>query len=254
MWLCVVSALLVAISVGIAWPAHAQDEGVELDTSAHEISIEPNFSGADIVIFGAVDNSKQAEVASGYYDIIVVIRGPAETVTTRRKEWVAGVWVNGKSRTFERVPSFYGILSTRPIADITDAESLRRFDIEFDPAPLKETKAPRDQFGEALIRLKTANGMYVKAPSSVRFLGRSLFRAATRLPAQVLEGTYTAQIYLFHKGKVLSWDTTLLEVKKVGLERYLYTLAMDRPWSYGVLAVAIAIASGFLGWTLFSRS
>lgn len=249
----ILGALFMALFVGATSLAHAQTENVELDTSTREIYIEPNFSGADIVIFGSVDNSKQDTSASGYYDIIVVIRGPAETVVTRKKERFAGIWINGTSRTFHKVPSFYGVLSTRPIQDIADQDTLRRFDIEFDPAPLQENKPPPDDFESALIRLKAKEGMYVKAPFAVVFLGRSLFRAKIRLPAQVLEGNYTAQIYLFHAGKLLSWDKSLLEVRKVGLERYLYTLASDRPWSYGVLAVAIAITTGFLGWSLFSR-
>jgi uncharacterized protein (TIGR02186 family) len=237
-----------------AMSGYAQTETVEIDTSTREVFIEPDFSGADIVIFGSVDYSKQETSASGYYDIIIIIRGPAETVIARRKERVAGIWINGDSRTFDKAPSFYGILSTRPIEDIADPETLRRFDIDFDPTPLVQTQEPRDPFEKALIRLKAEEGMYVKAPFAVVFLGKSLFRATIRMPAQVSEGNYTAQIYLFHAGKLLSWDKTLLEVRKVGLERYLYTLASDRPWSYGALAVAIAIATGFLGWSLFGRN
>jgi uncharacterized protein (TIGR02186 family) len=232
----------------------AQNETVELDTSTREVSIEPNFSGANFVIFGAVDNSKQETSASGYYDIIIVIRGPAETVVTRRKKRVVCIWVNGSSRTFTKVPSFYGILSTKPITDIADPETLRRFDIEFNPTPLQEHPSPTDEFETALIRLKQQEGMYVKAPFAVVFLSRSLFRATVKLPAQVQQGTYTAQVYLFHAGKLLSWDKSLLEVRKAGIERYLYTLASDRPWIYGILAVSIAVACGLLGWTLFSRS
>jgi len=29
---------------------------------------------------------------------------------------------------------------------------------------------------------------------------------------------------------------------------------MDHPWGYGLLSVAVAVASGFLGWTLFGRN
>ncbi len=247
-------ALLTAILIGAGGPAHAQNESVELDTSAREIAIEPDFNGAQIVIFGSIDNSKQATSASGYYDIIIVIRGPAETIVTRQKQRFAGVWINGASRMFEKVPSFYGVLSNRPITDIVDEETLRRFDIEFNPQPLKETRTPPDKFEKALIRLKNRQGMYVKAPFAVVFLSKSLFRATLKMPAQVLEGTYTAQIYLFHSGKLLSWDKSLVEVKKAGIERYLYTLAMDHPWGYGLLSVAVAVASGFLGWTLFGRN
>jgi uncharacterized protein (TIGR02186 family) len=237
-----------------ALPAKAQNETVALDTSTKEIAISPDFSGAEIAVFGAVDNSKQATRTSGYYDIIIVFRGPAETVVTRRKERVAGIWVNGDSRTFTRVPSFFGVLSNRPIAEIADTETLRQFDIEFDPAPLDEKTTPPDEFEQALLRIKERQGMYVKAPLSVVFLSRSLFRATLKLPVQVLEGTYTAQIYLFHEGKLLSWDTSFLEVRKVGIERYIYTLALSQPWLYGLMAVAVAALSGLLGWALFRRS
>lgn len=248
------AASVAAAMTGAAPSAHAQSESVELDTSTREIAIKPDFSGAEVVIFGSVDNSKQDTSASGYYDIIIVIRGPAETVITRRKERVAGVWINGAARTFTKVPSFYGILSTRLITDIADPETLRRFDIEFDHSPLEEARKPPDDFSAALIRLKAQEGMYVKSPFAVVFSSRSLFRATIKMPAQVLEGTYTAQIYLFRAGQLLSWDKSLLEVKKVGLERYLYTLALDQPWTYGILAVAVAVACGLLGWTLFSRN
>jgi uncharacterized protein (TIGR02186 family) len=248
------AAFAAAMLLAPGSPASAQNESVELDTSAREIFIEPDFDGADIVIFGSVDNSKQDTSASGYYDVIVVIRGPAETIITRRKERLAGIWVNGESRTFTKVPSFYGVLSTRLITDIADEETLRRFDIEFDPTPLEETRTAPDEFEKALVRLKNKQGMYVKAPFAVVFMSRSLFRASLKLPAQVLEGTYTAQIYLFHAGKLLSWDKSLLEVRKTGIERYLYTLASEKPWIYGILAVAVAVASGLIGWTLFSRN
>ena len=235
-------------------PAFAQNESVALDTSTREISIAPDFNGAEITVFGAVDSSKQATKTAGYYDIIIVIRGPAETLVTRRKEQVAGIWINRGSRAFDRVPSFYGILSNRPISRIADKETLNRFDIEFDATPLDATRTPPDVYEAALLRLKEQQGMYVKEPDSVLFLSRSLFRATLNFPAQVLEGTYTAQIYLFHAGKVLSWDTSLLEVRKTGIERYLHTLASNQPWAYGFLSVAVAMLAGFLGWSLFRRS
>lgn len=238
-------------SLATVW---AESESVELDTSQREIAIEPDFDGAEIVIFGAVDNSRQATSASGLYDIIIVIRGPAETIVARRKERVAGIWVNGASRTFTKVPSFYGVLSSRPIYDITDKDTLDRLSIEFSPTPYDEARSPPDDFERALIRIKERQGMYVKSPFAVLFLSRSLFRASLKLPVQVVEGTYTSQIYLFRDGRLISWDKTLLEVKKTGIERFLYTLSTDQPWAYGFIAVFAAAALGFLGWSLFSRS
>lgn len=234
--------------------ALAQGETVEIDTSLREISIGSDFRGADIVIFGAVDDSKQQDAESDYYDIIVVIRGPSQTVVTRRKENYFGIWLNGESRVFDELPSFYGVLSTKPLDQITNPAILRRLYIELDPAPFgKEPPAP-DEFEEALIRLKTRQDLYVQDPKGVNFMSKSLFRASLELPASVTQGDYTVRIYLFHNRKLLSWDKSIVEVKKAGIERYLYTMAFDEPFAYGVLAVALAVLSGLIGWTIFGRN
>lgn len=253
--LCGFAALLAIALLG--WPrqSSAQIESVEADTSAREIRIESDFSGADLVIFGAVDNSRQKISSEGYYDVVIVVRGPPETVVTWRKKRIAGVWVNFQSQTFEKVPSFYGVLSSRKLEAIADNNTLRRYGIEFNPKPeWAPPSAQRDVFEEALIRIKQRQGMYVTAPFSVIFLGDSLFRGVIKLPVKIDEGNYTAQIFLFREGKLLAWDKTYVEIGKAGLERYLYSLAYGRPWIYGLLAVLLATASGFIGWTLFSRN
>ena len=44
---------------------------------------------------------------------------------------------------------------------------------------------------------------------------------------------------------------TKIEVSKVGLERFLYNLAHDRPLIYGLLSLAIAIAAGWMASAVF---
>lgn len=256
-WKSAVTLLFIA-ALGLLWIAaqtgelHA--ESVELDTSQREIPIESDFDGADVIIFGAVDDSKQPEAGSGYYDLIVVIRGPAETVITRRKENSFGLWVNGESRSFTDVPSYYAVLSTRPLNQIASAAVLQRLYIELDPTPFEKEPEIADEFEEALIRLKTEQGFYVKDPVGVRFLSKSLFRASLALPTGVSEGEYSVRIYLFHDQELLSWDKSVLTVRKAGFERILYTMAFSQPYTYGILAVIVAIFSGLAGWTIFSRN
>lgn len=234
--------------------ALAQDEIVELDTSLREISIGSDFRGADIVIFGAVDDSKQKDADSNYYDIVIIIRGPSETVITRRKENHLGIWVNGKSREFKNVPSFYGVLSTKPLDEIADPVVFRRLYIELDPTSFDKKPVAPDEFEEALIRLKTQHGLYVQDPKGVEFLSKSLYRASLELPTGVAEGNYSIRLYLFHDRRLLSWDQSNVGVRKAGIERYLYTMAYDEPYAYGVIAVAIAVFSGLIGWTIFGRN
>ncbi|HKJ63449.1 MAG TPA: TIGR02186 family protein [Hyphomicrobiales bacterium] len=250
--------LVIFVSLCFAGIIHeralAQDETVQLDTSLREISIGSDFRGADIVIFGAVDDSKQKDAEASYYDIIVVIRGPSETVIARRKENHLGIWINAESRSFEKVPSFYGVLSTKPLDEIVDPAILRRLYIELDPTPFEKEPLASDPFEEALVRLKTKQGLYVQNPEGVKFLSKSLFRASLELPTSVTEGDYSVRIYLFHDRELLSWDKSIVEVKKAGIERYLYTLAFDQPYAYGLLAVTLAVFSGLIGWAIFGRS
>ena len=234
--------------------ARAQTESIEVDMSAHEIAIKSDFTGAEIVVFGAVDGSKQTAATSGYYDVIMVIRGPVHSVVTRKKERVAGVWVNGASESFN-VSSFYAVLSTRPLDEIASTQTLRWHGIEFNPKPQGADGPPApDAFEQALVRLKGQQALYVEKPLAVTFLGRSLFRGNITLPTQVAEGEYSAQVYLLQGGKLLSRDDVSLTVRKEGIERVLYTLAYQRPWLYGLLSVVLAGTCGLLGWTLFSRN
>jgi uncharacterized protein (TIGR02186 family) len=247
-------ALCLAMACGAPGAARAEGEAVKVDMSAHEIAIKSDFTGAEIVVFGAVDASKQPAAASGYYDVIMVIRGPMQEVVTRKKERIAGIWVNGASEQFE-VASFYAVLSTRPLDEIASTQTLRRYGIEFNPKAQNASGPPApDEFEEALVRLKSQQALHIEKPFAVAFLGRSLFRGNVRLPTQVAEGQYTAQVYLLQAGKLLSRDDVSLRVQKEGIERILYTLAFHRPWLYGLISVLLAAACGLLGWTLFGRS
>ncbi|WP_088343081.1 MULTISPECIES: TIGR02186 family protein [Rhodomicrobium] len=253
-------AILVAAGLALlafARPSSAQDraEAVEADMSSREISIKSDFTGAEIVVFGSVDGSKRTDSDPDYYDVIIVIRGPAETVIARKKERFAGIWVNGPSEGVTELPSFYAVLSTRPLTEIADMETLRKYGVEFDPNPASWGGAKMaEEFADAIVRIKKRDGLYIEKPDAVKFLGRSLFRGNITLPVKVIEGDYTATIYLLQAGKLLSRDDVTLTVKKVGLERILETLAFERPWLYGFMAVLMAVACGFTGWMLFGRS
>ena len=65
---------------------YAQD-GLIADMSDHLIAITTGFTGADVLLFGAVDEDSS---------IVVTIRGPEQNILVRRKSRVAGVWINDK--------------------------------------------------------------------------------------------------------------------------------------------------------------
>ncbi len=237
-------------------------ELVQADVSARNVAVTSSFNGTEIVIFGAVDNSQQPSAESGYYDVLIVVEGVPARLVVRRKSNVAGLWLNTSSATFDLVPSYYAMASTRPIDEITTDEFRAthgvgfqnlRFTPAFGQAQALSTEDLK-KFREAIVRLKQKQGLYVQDQYSVAFIGRSLFRATIELPANVTVGPFETRVYLFRDEKLLSQYTVRLNLEREGLERHLHGFAFSYPAFYGLMTVAIAIAAGLLASTVFRKT
>jgi uncharacterized protein (TIGR02186 family) len=237
-------------------------ESVQADVSARNVAVTSSFSGIEIVIFGAVDNSQQPSPESNYYDVLIVVEGVPGRVVVRRKNNVAGLWLNTASATFDLVPSYYAVASTRPLDEITTEEfrtthAVGFNHLRFTPA-FGQTQAISSEdlkeFREAIVRLKKQQGLYIQDNFRVAFIGRSLFRATIELPANVTVGPFETRVYLFHDEKLLSQYTVRLNLEREGLERYLHRFAFGYPALYGLMTVMIAVAAGFLASTMFRKA
>jgi uncharacterized protein (TIGR02186 family) len=237
-------------------------ESVQADVSARNVAVTSSFNGTEIVIFGAVDNSQQPSAESGYYDVLIVVEGVPARIVVRRKNNVAGLWINTSSATFDLVPSYYAVASTRPIDEITSEEFRATHGVGFQhlrfaPA-FGQTHAlsteDLKEFREAIVRLKKKQGLYVQDPFSVAFIGKSLFRAAIELPANITVGPFDTRVYLFREEKLLSQYTVRLNFEREGLERHLHGFAFSSPVLYGLMTVLIAVAAGLLASAVFRKA
>jgi uncharacterized protein (TIGR02186 family) len=231
-------------------------ETVQSDISTREIAIQSNFTGIEILIFGSIDFSDSRTPGEGKYDVITVVRGPDEPVVVRKKERVAGIWVNGPGKTYGTVPGFYAVLSSRPFRAIASDATLKRLgiglsDLDFGRYTMGD---PEEQASRsAMIRLKERSKLFQEVDDGVTFIGRSLFRATVALPVNVPVGRYTVDVYLFRDGQVASKSQGSLEVTKAGIEALVYSLAFKHPFLYGLLGVALAVLMGLIGWYAFRR-
>jgi len=237
-------------------------EAVQADVSARNVAVTSSFNGTEIVIFGAVDNSQQPSAESGYYDVLIVVEGVPGRLVARHKNNVAGLWLNTSSATFDLVPSYYAMASTRPLDEIASEEFRALHGVgfqhlRFTPAVGQAQALSTEDlkaFREAIIRLKEKQGLYVKDEYGVAFIGRSLFRASIELPANVTVGPFETRVYLFRDEKLLSKYTVRLNLEREGLERHLHAFAFSFPTLYGLATVAIAVAAGLLASAAFRRS
>ncbi|MEL7088188.1 MAG: TIGR02186 family protein, partial [Planctomycetota bacterium] len=210
--------------------------------------ITANFDGSEILIFGAVQRNAPLDV-QGPVDVIVAVSGPDQPVTVRRKDRVAGIWVNTDSADFGGVPSFYKVATTRPLSQILAPEEDIRHGISIPRAIGSGGSnlgiAQQTGYLPAILRIRRANGLYTTAEGGVTLQSQSLFQTQIALPANLVEGTYLARILLTRDRKVVAEYETSIAVQKVGLERAIYRLAHDQPLAYGVLSLIIAIAAGW---------
>ena len=249
------AALILALSSAAAAQTAPKEE-VQSDISTREISIQSNFTGIEILIFGSVDFSSTPSPEKAVHDVIMVIRGPSQPMVARRKERVGGIWVNGASRVFPSVPGFYTVLSSRPFRAIAPEETLKKLGAGFKNINFGVDSAgdPGDEtFRSSVIRLKQRAGLFQEHDDGISFIGRSLFRGTVDLPVNVPIGLYTADVYLFRDGELLSKNESTLQVNKVGFERLVYLLAFRYPFIYGMIAVLIAVLGGLIGWFAFRR-
>ena len=237
------------------------NEKIESDLSSRRIAIESNFTGQQIVIFGTIENSKQSDFEPGLYDVVVVVRGPKETIIARRKSKVAGIWINTNSLKFANAPGYYALLSRRELKEIASPTILTAYRLGFDSLGLRPigknvaalAAEGLSDFKDAVVRIKQREGLYIYDPEGVVFVGRNLFRATVNLPASVPVGRYATDVYLLRNGEVLSHNRSELKISKAGFERFVYSAAFDYPLLYGIIAVLIAMSAGLLASAMTRR-
>ena len=67
--------------------------------SFHRVQVTSNFTGTQIVLFGSIERDTPAATLRSNYDIVITVSGPRQTVVTRRKGRVLGIWANADSRS-----------------------------------------------------------------------------------------------------------------------------------------------------------
>lgn len=242
---------LLALMMALALPAAAEE--VVAGLSRDEVAITANFDGSDILIYGAV--KREAPIAAGPLGVIITVAGPVQAVTVRKKDRRYGIWVNTEQVEVDRAPSFYAVAASGALRDVLSNTADLRHHISV-PRAIRSVGAPTSiqnaaSFTEALIRIRESKNLYQRLDDTVELHDDTLFSTTIDLPANLVEGPYTTRIFLVRGREVVDVYETMINVNKVGLERWIYDLAHQRPLIYGILSLTIAIAAGWLASAVF---
>lgn len=236
------AALLLCL---LAMPGRAEE--VVLGLSKDKVAITATFQGSEILVFGAV--KREVPIPQEPLDVVVAVAGPKEPVVVRRKERRFGIWINTDAVEVDEAPSFYAISTTGPLNEVLSSVEDLRHRVSI-PRAIRSVGAPQgvtdaQSFTDAVIRIRKDNGAYTLQEGGVVLDEQTLFRTSIALPSNLTEGSYPTRIFLTRGGRVVSVFETTIDVRKVGLERWLYNMSREQPLLYGLMSLAIAIAAGW---------
>ena len=217
----------------------AAREDLLAELSEDTIRISADFTGAKLVLFGAIDNPG---------DLVVVVTGPRNKAIVRRKDSIAGVWLNRSRAVFKDVPGYYALASTQPLKNIkaesafnTNQVGIKNLRVEgMEELPSKE----RNEWRKALFSYMIDSGRYIPDVSSIKVVDGRLFRTEIEFPSSTPTGTYTVDTLLIRDSKVQGAWRALITVKKSGLGAKIFKFSYSNGFMFGIFAVFAAIAIG----------
>jgi uncharacterized protein (TIGR02186 family) len=236
-------------------------EPLVTDISEHLISISSDFTGTELLLFGAIGGADE----HGRGDVVVVIRGPQQRMLVRKKKKRSGIWVNTQPVTFHDVPGFYAISSSAPLEDIAAPTLLNRHQIGLEHLQIHPEANSREavledperlaDYRDAVIRGLSKQGLFQQETDSMRFMSDTLFRTRISFPANVPVGTYRAEVYLIRDGHVVPGgaQSSPIFIDKVGIGRAVYNFAHRQPIIYGIVAVLLALFAGWIAAVAFRK-
>lgn len=246
--------IITAIMLATSAPAAANDLTIGLTTNV--VDVDANFSGAKIVLFGAVTGAASLEEEAG--DIVAVIKGPPLEFTIRPIEKTGLIWTAGAGTDISGAPGLYITSATRALDTFTTPELQRDLELGAASLDILGAAAPiaNPSVVDAIqefIAAEKASGRYRDVDSGVSFTNETLFTIDVDLPPNTPVGDYSVEVFLIKNGVLMSADTAALSVRKVGVERQIYDLAHQRPLGYGVMCVAMSLLAGWFGAVAFRK-
>jgi uncharacterized protein (TIGR02186 family) len=250
-------AVLLALLALLALALPAQAARLISNLSNDTIEITSSFDGETLTFFGTIaPDAGSAEPVSGPFQVVIVVLGPRQDRVAREKTNNFGIWLNTEQVAFSRFPSYFHVLSSDRLLNVTDIATLNDNLI----LPESHALAPNPagfmktlNFGRELIRLMSQEGLFGVQESGVQFLSDTFYSAQLTLPSNAPPGPYIAQTYVFKDGVLITRKSEGFAVRKIDFERFLALSSTQYPFLYGLACVLLALFTGWLGGVIFKR-
>lgn len=249
-----VAALVLLLGLSVT----AQAERLVSQLSNDTVEITSSFDGERMNFFGTIvpDAGAEDKAVEGPFHVIVVVLGPTQNRVARHKTHNFGIWLNTDQVEFENFPSYFHVLSSGRLSDITDVTTLTTNFIVPEAHTLVGNGGDwwkAAVFGRELVRLMSEEGLFGVQENGVNFLSDTFYSARLTLPSNAPPGPYIALTYVFKDGAIIARKSEGFAVRKIGFERFLALSAVQQPLLYGLVCVILALFTGWMGGVIFKR-
>jgi hypothetical protein len=243
-WQTTVWCLTFLMILGLAGAVRA--ESVILQVVPPVVEIGAFYHGREVTITGTLP--------AGYQAVAEVV-GPVGQEHLMRKGRRGPLWMNVGEVTVSGAPSLYLVLSSA--ADLLAEASPWGFQSLKKDLTLagQVQEKEKGEFLEQFLELKKSEKLYAVLPGGLKLTpagdGRLEVTGRFWVPANVKPDTYKVCLTAVLEGKAVDRQCTALSVQMIGFPALLMSLAYQHALIYGILAVVIAIFTGFIMGYLF---
>ncbi len=209
------------------------------------IQVTADYHGERLLIYGVV---------SPDCEVVVKLTSPAAAVTYSQKGRVGIFWFAVGTVSFNNVPWMFKIKSSGPLDQILLPEEQIRHQIGRKGliASIESATPNSSPFQiDEMIQVRADDQLYSFHEGQIKRMKGNLFETSFFWPPKAPAGTYRIDSFAIREKKVITIDSELVRVEKVGVEAWISQLALEHGVLYGIVAVIIAQTSGLMVGLIF---
>ncbi|MBF0459497.1 MAG: TIGR02186 family protein [Nitrospirae bacterium] len=212
------------------------------------IPINAFYKGNVLTITGTVESGK---------DVVVKITSPLENEAFMIKEKLYHLfWMNKDKVNVTNVNSVYMLYSSDDLDKMLSAGERNKYSLGYDA--IRDSagvsggspESDRDMLFREFIRVKEEGRLYSVNGNKVILMpskdGKNSFWLTVSMPYQVPIGSYNVDVYAVSNHSVVEKASDEVKIEPVGMVREISDMAMAHGGVYGLLAIVIALITGYM--------
>ena len=223
------------------------------------LTLTPNAVDVNF-FFREAKISFSSRIPSGC-DAVLIVKGKNHQKKMGLRGRRFGLWMAVGTITFKNAPTFYKCFTSKPITGITSKENAVSYGmgyekIENEIASASDGKGAEKRWIEQFVKYQKKADIFSILEGAIKISdnrdGTETVTGTFVIPAWAPKDYYNVTLFGFKNQLPVVKEEKTLSMKYTPSIAFIYNLAMDHGWIYGIMAVIIALVAGIGAGAFFS--